>query len=37
MAAERILIAEGNELVASTLAEHLKLLGYDVAGIARNG
>jgi len=37
MAAERILIAEGNELVASTLAEQLKLLGYDVAGIARNG
>ncbi len=37
MAAERILIAEGNELVASTLAEQLKVLGYDVAGIARNG
>jgi len=37
MAAERILIAEGNELVASTLAEQLKLLGYDVASIARNG
>lgn len=37
MAAERILIAEGNELVASTLAEQLKLLGYDIAGIARNG
>lgn len=37
MAAERILIAEGNELVASTLAEQLTSLGYDVAGIARTG
>ncbi len=37
MATTRILIAEDNELVALTLEEQLKGLGYDVIGIAHNG
>src|SRR6266511_4036496 len=37
MAAIRILIAEDNELVALTLEEQLKGLGYDVIGVARTG
>jgi two-component system, response regulator PdtaR len=37
MAATRILVAEDNDLVAITLEEQLKGLGYDVIGIARTG
>ena len=37
MAEVRILIAEDNELVALALQEQLQSLGYEVAGIARNG
>lgn len=37
MAVTRILIAEDNDLVALTLEEQLKGLGYDVIGIARTG
>ncbi|HMO56393.1 MAG TPA: response regulator [Roseiflexaceae bacterium] len=37
MATTRILIAEDNDLVALTLEEQLKGLGYDVIGIARSG
>jgi two-component system, response regulator PdtaR len=37
MPANRILIAEDNDLVALTLEEQLKSLGYDVVGIARTG
>jgi response regulator NasT len=37
MPATRILIAEDNDLVALTLEEQLKGLGYDVIGIARTG
>jgi len=37
MAALRILLAEDNDLVALTLEEQLKGLGYDVVGIARSG
>lgn len=37
MAAIRILLAEDNDLVALTLEEQLKGLGYDVVGIARSG
>lgn len=37
MAVTRILIAEDNDLVAFTLEEQLKGLGYDVIGIARTG
>lgn len=37
MAATRILIAEDNDLVALTLEEQLKGLGYEVIGIARSG
>ncbi|GAB4194026.1 MAG: response regulator [Roseiflexaceae bacterium] len=37
MAATRILIAEDNDLVALTLEEQLKGLGYDVIGVAHNG
>lgn len=33
----RILIAEDNELIALTLEEQLIGLGYEVAGVARNG
>lgn len=37
MAAERILIADDNELAALTLQEQLQSLGYEIAGIARSG
>lgn len=37
MAVTRILVAEDNDLVALTLEEQLKGLGYDVIGIARTG
>lgn len=37
MPAIRILVAEDNDLVALTLEEQLKGLGYDVIGIARTG
>lgn len=37
MAATRILVAEDNDLVALTLEEQLKSLGYDVIGVARTG
>lgn len=37
MAAGRILIAEDNELVAQSLEEQLRALGYEIAGIARSG
>lgn len=37
MAVTRILIAEDNDLVALTLEDQLKRLGYDVIGIARAG
>ena len=37
MTAVRILVAEDNELVALTLEEQLKGLGYDVIGVARTG
>ncbi len=37
MAVTRILIAEDNDLVALTLEDQLKRLGYDVVGIARAG
>ncbi len=37
MAVTRVLIAEDNDLVALTLEEQLKGLGYDVIGIARTG
>jgi two-component system, response regulator PdtaR len=37
MPAIRILLAEDNDLVAITLEEQLKGLGYDVVGIARSG
>src|SRR4028119_370330 len=37
MAATRILVAEDNDLVALTLEEQLKGLGYDVIGVARTG
>ncbi len=37
MGVTRILIAEDNDLVALTLEEQLKGLGYDVIGIARTG
>lgn len=37
MAVTRILIAEDNDLVALTLEEQLKGLGYDVCGVARTG
>ncbi|MEM8530267.1 MAG: response regulator [Chloroflexota bacterium] len=37
MAATRILVAEDNDLVALTLEEQLKGLGYDVIAIARTG
>ena len=37
MAAIRILMAEDNDLVALTLEEQLKGLGYDVIGVARTG
>src|SRR5215216_1190158 len=37
MAAVRILIAEDNELVALTLEEQLKGLGYDVIAVAHTG
>jgi two-component system, response regulator PdtaR len=37
MAALRIMLAEDNDLVALTLEEQLKGLGYDVVGIARSG
>ena len=37
MSAIRILMAEDNDLVALTLEEQLKGLGYDVIGVARTG
>jgi len=37
MPVTRILVAEDNDLVALTLEEQLKGLGYDVIGIARTG
>jgi len=37
MSATRILIAEDNDLVALTLEEQLKGLGYDVIGVAHTG
>lgn len=37
MSATRILLAEDNDLVALTLEEQLKGLGYDVIAIARTG
>ncbi len=37
MAATRILLAEDNDLVALTLEEQLRGLGYDIVGIARTG
>lgn len=37
MAVTRILVAEDNDLVALTLEEQLKGLGYDVIGVARTG
>ncbi|GAB4127023.1 MAG: response regulator [Roseiflexaceae bacterium] len=37
MPAIRVLVAEDNDLVALTLEEQLKSLGYDVIGIARTG
>ncbi len=37
MAEARILIAEGNELVAQGLADQLNALGYEVSGVSRNG
>jgi response regulator NasT len=37
MAAIRILVAEDNDLVALTLEEQLKGLGYDVIGVAHTG
>lgn len=37
MAATRILVAEDNDLVALTLEEQLKGLGYDVIGVAHTG
>jgi response regulator NasT len=37
MATTRVLVAEDNDLVALTLEEQLKSLGYDVLGIARTG
>jgi response regulator NasT len=37
VAATRLLIAEDNDLLALTLEEQLKGLGYDVVGIARTG
>lgn len=37
MAATRILLAEDNDLVALTLEEQLKGLGYEIVGIARTG
>src|SRR3954463_11777668 len=37
MAATRILVAEDNDLVALTIEEQLKGLGYDVVGVARTG
>lgn len=37
MSAIRIMLAEDNDLVALTLEEQLKSLGYDVVGIARSG
>lgn len=37
MAPTRILLAEDNDLVALTLEEQLKSLGYDVIAIARTG
>jgi response regulator NasT len=37
MAATRILVAEDNDLVALTLEEQLKGLGYEVVGVARTG
>jgi AmiR/NasT family two-component response regulator len=37
MAVTRILVAEDNDLVALTLEDQLKRLGYDVIGIARTG
>lgn len=37
MPATRILVAEDNDLVALTLEEQLKGLGYDVIGVARTG
>lgn len=37
MAAIRILVAEDNDLVALTLEEQLKSLGYDVIGVAHTG
>ena len=37
MAAIRILVAEDNDLVALTLEEQLKSLGYDVIAVAHTG
>ena len=37
MAATRILLAEDNDLVALTLEEQLRGLGYDIVGIAHTG
>lgn len=37
MSVTRILIAEDNDLVALTLEEQLKSLGYDVVGVAHTG
>jgi response regulator NasT len=37
MAPTRILLAEDNDLVALTLEEQLKILGFDVIAIARTG
>ena len=37
MAEARILIAEGNELVAQALEDQLSSLGYEVSGVSRNG
>ncbi len=37
MAAIRVLIAEDNDLVAFTLEEQLKSLGYNLLGVARSG
>ena len=37
MAGTRILLAEDNDLVALTLEEQLRGLGYDIVGIARTG
>lgn len=37
MAAGRILIAEDNEVLAQSLEEQIQALGYEIAGIARNG